>query len=160
MNSDRPPCAELLAFLEVYDPALVELAMALRGLVLDLAPEANEVVYDGAYTVAIHYTATSRYQDAFCYIALFTAHINLGFNRGAELPDPKKKLEGTGSQMRHIKLDREDDLERPEIRTFVHAAIKHADYKKMVKEGGEEMGRTIVNRFAGEKKRPGRNSGR
>ena len=75
MSADRPPSGELLGFLDVYDPALVELALALREIVLGEAPEANEIVYDGAYTVATHYTATSKYQDAFCYIALFTAHI-------------------------------------------------------------------------------------
>jgi hypothetical protein len=156
MTPDRPPSPELLSFLDAYDAAIVTLAMGLRDLVLDEAPEANEVVYDGAYTVAIHYTATSRYQDAFCYIALFTSHVNLGFNRGAELPDPKKKLEGAGSQMRHIKIKHADDLERPELRAFVRAALKHADYKNVVKQAGDEMSRTIVKRFAGEKKRPGR----
>ncbi len=122
MRPDRPPSSELLHFLDAYAPALVALALDLRDLILNEAPEANEIVYDGAYTVALHYSATARYQDAFCYIALFTSHINLGFNRGAELPDPKKRLEGTGSQMRHIKLKDPADLDRPEIRTFLRTS--------------------------------------
>ena len=52
--------------------------------------------------------------------------------------------------MRHIKIACEDDLARPEIRTLVRAALKNAVYKKAVKESGEEMGRTIVKRFAGQ----------
>jgi hypothetical protein len=156
MNFDWPPSTELLHFLDAYAPALVALALDLRELILDEAPEANEIVYDGAYTVALHYSATARHQDAFCYIALFTSHINLGFNRGAELPDPKKKLEGTGSQMRHIKIKEPADLERPEVRSFLRAALKHADYQKAVKASQEEVGQTIIKRYAGEKKRPGR----
>jgi hypothetical protein len=156
MRPDRPPSSELLSFLDAYAPALVALALDLRTLVFDEAPEANEIVYDGAYTVALHYSATSRNQDAFCYIALFTSHVNLGFNRGADLPDPNKKLEGAGSQMRHIKIKEPADLESPEVRGFLRAALKHADYKKAVKASEEELSQTIVKRFAGEKKRPGR----
>ncbi len=76
--------------------------------------------------------------------------------RGAELPDPKKWLEGGGTQMRHIKLKDPADLERPEVRTFLRAALKHADYKKVIKASAEELGQTIIKRFAGEKKRPKR----
>ncbi|CAN5570459.1 hypothetical protein BH10PLA2_BH10PLA2_39340 [soil metagenome] len=155
MNPDRLPGDELLQFLDVYDPALVSLALGLRELILSEAPEANEIVYDGAYTVAPHYSATVRYQDAFCYIALFSKHINLGFSRGAELPDPKKRLEGAGTQMRHIKLKDPADLEQPELRTFLRAALKNADFKKVIKASEEEMGQTIIKRFAGAKKRPG-----
>jgi hypothetical protein len=33
-----------------------------------------------------------------------TRHVNLGFNYGAELPDPHKLLEGTGKMFRHVKI--------------------------------------------------------
>jgi hypothetical protein len=156
MSVDRPPSTELLQFLDVYAPELVALALELRERILDEAPEANEIVYDGAYTVALHYSATTRYQDAFCYIALFTNHINLGFNRGADLPDPKKQLEGTGTQMRHLKIKDSADLARPAIRTFLRAALKQAAFKQAVKASTEELGQTILKRFGGPKKRPGR----
>ena len=93
--------------------------------------------------------------DAFCLIAVFTDHVNLQLNRGAELPDPKKKLVGTGRLMRHIKVEDWDDLNQPHLREFLRAALKHADYKKAVKQGGEEMNRTIVQKFEGAKRRPG-----
>lgn len=41
---------------------------------------------------------------AFAYVNAFTAHVNVGFFRGAELPDPGGLLEGTGKFMRHVKL--------------------------------------------------------
>jgi hypothetical protein len=155
MKQERTASPELLKFLDVYDPEVVSLALALRDLVFDEAPDANEVVYDGEYTVAMHFTPTARYQDAFCLIAVFTKHVNLQLNRGAELPDPKKKLEGTGKNMRHIKVNDWDDLNQPHVREFVRAALKLADYKKIVKRGGEEMSRTIVQKFEGQKQRPG-----
>lgn len=41
---------------------------------------------------------------AFAYVDAFTSHVNVGFFRGAELPDPGRLLEGTGRFMRHVKL--------------------------------------------------------
>jgi hypothetical protein len=35
---------------------------------------------------------------------VFTAHVNVGFFRGAELSDPNGLLQGTGKFMRHVKL--------------------------------------------------------
>jgi hypothetical protein len=34
----------------------------------------------------------------------FTAHVNIGFFRGATLPDPAGLLQGNGKYMRHVKL--------------------------------------------------------
>jgi hypothetical protein len=152
----RPAGPELLKFLDEYDPDVASLALGLRDLMFEEAPDANEVVYDGAYTVAINFTPTARYQDAFCLIALYTKHVNLQFNRGTELPDPKKKLEGTGKLMRHLKVKDWDDLQAPHLRELVRAALKHADYKKVVTQCGEEMNQTIVLKFTGAKRRPGR----
>jgi hypothetical protein len=41
---------------------------------------------------------------AFAYVDAFTAHVNVGFFRGAALADPDGLLEGTGKFMRHVKL--------------------------------------------------------
>src|SRR5258708_12983602 len=103
MKQERTASPELLKFLDAYDPQVVSLTLALRDLVLEEAPDANEVVYDGEYTVAMHFTPTARYQDAFCLVAVFTNHVNLQFNLGAELPDPKKKLLATPHLIPHIK---------------------------------------------------------
>jgi hypothetical protein len=42
---------------------------------------------------------------AFAYVNVFTAHVNVGFFRGAETADPEGLLQGTGKFMRHVKLD-------------------------------------------------------
>jgi len=41
---------------------------------------------------------------AFGYVNAFTAHVNVGFFHGATLDDPAGLLEGTGKNMRHVKL--------------------------------------------------------
>jgi hypothetical protein len=40
----------------------------------------------------------------FAYIKPATAHVSLGFWRGAELEDPEGVLEGDGERMRHVKI--------------------------------------------------------
>ena len=44
-------------------------------------------------------------EDApFGYVNAFSAHVNLGFFRGAFLPDPGGILQGTGKRMRQVKV--------------------------------------------------------
>ncbi|MBY0274914.1 DUF1801 domain-containing protein [Candidatus Binatia bacterium] len=59
--------------------------------------DVRELLHDGHPTACI--------DDAgFGYVNAFTAHVNVGFFRGADLPDPHGMLEGTGKFMRHVKL--------------------------------------------------------
>ncbi len=37
-----------------------------------------------------------KMSEHFCYIALNEDYVNFGFNQGADLPDPKGLLEGSG----------------------------------------------------------------
>jgi hypothetical protein len=59
--------------------------------------DVREVLHDDQPTACID-------DAAFAYVDAFTAHVNVGFFRGAELTDPAGLLEGTGKYMRHVKL--------------------------------------------------------
>ncbi len=61
------------------------------------SPEVRELLHDGHPTACIG-------EAAFAYVNAFNAHVNLGFFRGAELPDPDALLVGAGRLMRHVKL--------------------------------------------------------
>jgi AraC-like DNA-binding protein len=124
----RRPSAELIDPLAARSPGVTHLALALRELVLAEAPEAVEKVYRN------HPSATwfgfgskqkePKMQDMFCYIALARSHVNLGFCRGASLPDRDHVFEGEGKLMRHVKFRSENDLDRPFVRRYIHAAIE------------------------------------
>ena len=118
----RPPDPRLLGFLAAYDRSVSDLALALREMVLQEAPEAIESIYDAYSAVAISFSYTGRLKDTFCHIATYAQHVNLGLNRGAHLPDPQKMLEGTGTNVRHIRVARRRDLTRPFVRDFIRAA--------------------------------------
>ena len=119
----RPPDPQLLAFLEVYDRPVRDLALALREAILEEAPDASESVYQ-VYTVAIWFGFSGKMKDMFCYIATNAKHVNLGFPRGALLPDPNRVLEGEGKTMRHIKFRSLAEMERPFVRRYIQAAME------------------------------------
>ena len=131
MPKSPPPDEELIRHLADYDLRVGELALALRDIMLTEAPAAAETVFR-SYALVLWYSFTGKLSDSFCYIALYTKHVNVGFYRGAELEDPERLLTGEGKQLRHIKILRLDDLKKPYLRKFIRAAIKHA--KQRVKE--------------------------
>ncbi len=121
----RPPNPQLLSFLEAYDRHIAELALALREIILEEAPDASESIYQ-VYTVAIWFGFSGKMKDMFCYIATNAGHVNLGFPRGTSLPDPNRVLEGEGKTMRHIKFRSQHDVERPFVRRYIRAAMEQA----------------------------------
>jgi hypothetical protein len=121
----RPPDPQLLGFLEAYDPHISDLALALREVILEEAPDASESIYQ-VYTVAIWFGFSGKMKDMFCYIATNAGHVNLGFPRGSSLPDPNRVLEGEGKTMRHIKLKSLRDVERPFVRRYIQTAMEQA----------------------------------
>ena len=125
LTKRRPPHPQLLGFLEAYDRHISDLALALRETVLEESPDASESIYQ-VYTVAIWFGFSGKMKDMFCYITTHARHVNLGFPRGAALPDPNRVLEGEGKTMRHIKFTSERDLERPFVRRYIQAAMKQA----------------------------------
>jgi len=118
----RPPDPQLLDFLSVYDRPVAVLALALREVVLEEAPNALEKVYRN-HPSAVWFGFGPKMKDMFCYIATAKNHVNLGFCRGAALSDPNRVLEGEGKIMRHVMLWNGRDLQRPFVRRYIRAAI-------------------------------------
>jgi hypothetical protein len=65
-----------------------------------------------------------KMSEHFCHIAIQPEYVNLGFNFGAELPDPENLLEGTGKVFRHVKILSEDDGKRPALKRLIEAAVE------------------------------------
>jgi hypothetical protein len=108
-------------FLRLNEREVTPLALALREIVLTYAPEALERTFAN-HPHALWYGHGPRMEDMALYIAMASRHVNLGFCRGAMLPDPARVLEGTGKVMRHLKFRGEDDLDRPFLADYIRAA--------------------------------------
>ncbi len=121
-----PPPAALKKLLKPYDREVQQLALALRALVLEEMAPCYENIYDAYSAVAMGYGPSERLSDGIFHIAVYAKGANLGFNDGATLDDPKGLLECTGNRIRHIKIRKPEDLERPELRAYIRRAKKKA----------------------------------
>ena len=120
------PPSDLIEFLRPYDCEIQDLALKLRALVLEEMAPCYENIYDAYSAVAIGYGTSDRLRDGIFHIAVYSKHINLGFNDGATLDDPKGILLGAGNQIRHIKIKTPEDINRPELRAYIRRARKKA----------------------------------
>jgi hypothetical protein len=122
----RSPDPEYLKLLRPYGGSIQELALAVRKLILEAAPEASEFIYE-VYTIADHFTFTERPGDAFVFTTTHANWVNLGFNFGSLLPDPAGLLRGAGKWIRHLRIAQTADLDAPGVRELLRAAIAQAE---------------------------------
>jgi hypothetical protein len=59
-----------------------------------------------------------------CFFMVGKNHVTFGLLRGTSLPDPAKLLEGTGKNLRHVKLRSVDDLRKPALKKLIQAAAR------------------------------------
>jgi hypothetical protein len=69
-------------------------------------------------------------QAAFAYVDAFSAHVNVGFYRGADLADPAGLLEGSGKAMRHVKIRPGAPVDETALIALIKAA--YADMRRRV----------------------------
>ena len=156
MKYSPPPA--LLTFLRPYDREVRDLAVRLRALVLEEMAPCYENIYDAYSAVAIGYGTSDRLRDGVFHIAVYSQHVNLGFNDGATLDDPKGILQGAGSRIRHITIKTPEDIKRPEIRAYIRRARKKAlaDSRKLGEPAPRKPGGVIstVKAIYPKKRRP------
>ena len=76
-----------------------------------------ELVHDGCPVACV--------KDApFAYVNAFRSHVNVGFFRGAALPDPAGLLEGTGRNMRHVKLRPGGSIDAAAVEALIREAYR------------------------------------
>ena len=85
--------------------------------------DVRELIHDDQPTACVG-------DAAFAYVDAFTAHVNVGFFRGSQLPDPAGLLEGTGKFMRHVKLRPGRAVDEDALRRLIETA--HADMQRRV----------------------------
>ena len=115
-------------------------------------PTANELVYDYSSFFVISYLPTDKGIDGIVSIAARADRVELYFNHGPQLPDPKKLLRGTGKLTRFIRVEATAQLAHPDVEAFIAAAIEHAS----IPLPSEGKGSLIIktNKTLAAKKRP------
>ncbi|MDX6304960.1 MAG: hypothetical protein QOI77_1929 [Blastocatellia bacterium] len=152
------PLPALIKFLNPYDREIQDLALRLRALVLEEMAPCYENIYDAYSAVAIGFGTSDRLSDGVFHIAVYSRHVNLGFNDGATLDDPKGILQGAGNRIRHITVKTPEDIKRPEIRAYIRRARKKAlsDARKLGDPKSKKPDRVIstVKAVYAKKRRP------
>ena len=94
----------------------------LRATIRELHPQCVEVVWP-RQKIASFGVGPKKMTEHYCYLQLHATHVNLGFYRGAELPDPQRLLDGTGKALRHVKLTEVAAAGQAPVLALLRAAI-------------------------------------
>lgn len=137
---ERDPANE--AWMKRQSGALQPIARHWFEVLRACGDDVRELLHDGHPTACV--------DDAgFAYVNAFTAHVNVGFFRGAKIADPHGLLEGTGKFMRHVKLTPDREFDATALTNLVRAAS--ADMRARV---AAESGQLPIDGPAREKTRP------
>jgi hypothetical protein len=120
------PNKQLAAFLCKYTPDIVALARSTQRKVRAHLPGAVEMVYDNYNALVIGFGPTERASEAILSIVLYPRWVSLAFLWGARLADPEGVLNGSGSQVRHLRLQKAADIDRPAIAALIAQAAAQA----------------------------------
>lgn len=117
--------------LAITEKDLCPVAIHLKKIILELDPNAYEVVQLG-YKTAAFGIGPKKMSEGYAYIMSHKNWVNLGFYKGAVLPDTGGLLEGTGKNMRHINIHSLEEANCPEIKELLRLAAE--ERKKALKE--------------------------
>lgn len=114
--------AQIDAFLAKYTPAMQAQLRAARKRLRARFPLGYELVFDNYNALVFGISPTERMPDAFISVAGYPKWVTLFFLHGASLLDPAGLLEGTGKQVRGIRLKQPQDIETPEVAALIAQA--------------------------------------
>ena len=123
----QAPLEELNGIIAARSPEMAKLTSAILAKMRPRFPGAVEMVYDKKNSLVIGFCPDERASNVINSIAVYTKWINLYFFEGDSLPDPEGLLQGTGTMVRHIRLDSAADLDRPAVKALMAEALKCAD---------------------------------
>jgi hypothetical protein len=114
--------AQVLTLIDKFAPAHLRLITAMRRSLRKRLPTAHEVVYEYRTWFVISYSPSEHGYEGVLAIRGSADGVKLYFNRGKELPDPAKQLQGT-SQTRWISMEGTSTFARPEVACLMDDAI-------------------------------------
>lgn len=117
--------------IEGFPEEMKLIAQATRKLIYTTYPDVVEVAWIKQKNIGFGIGPKKKTQH-FCYIMPASKHVNLGFNYGAELKDPKNLLKGTGKLFRHIKICNLSDLQNPDLLKILRLSISNRLAQKVI----------------------------
>ena len=138
--------SQLRAFIEKFGADDQRLIRAVRSALRRRLPTANELVWDNYNFLVIGYSPTERPTDSIFSIAARANGVGICFIQGAQLPDPKGLLLGSGRQTRFIRVESASQLSHPDIEDLIDAAISRATKPLAARGRGKLVIRSIASK--------------
>jgi hypothetical protein len=114
-------------FLSIYEPGVAAEAKKSLAKLRKLIPNAIEMVYDNYNALVVGFCPGMRPSEAIISIAVMPEWVSLCFLQGAGLPDPEKRLLGSGNVARHIKMKKGAlTLDEPAVQALIAQALVRA----------------------------------
>lgn len=102
-------------YFDDLDPPLQDIAIELRRLVFAAIPDAKEALKWSVPTYSVN--------KNICSIIAHKKQVNLQIFRGAQIKS-SNLLEGTGKDMRHLKIFSADDIEKGRVEQCLKQAME------------------------------------
>jgi len=145
------PATQLAGFIAKYSPETAALGKAVLAKFRRMIPPAVEMVYDNYNFLVVGFVPSERPSEAVFSIIFAPDHLSLCFIQGAKLPDPHGLLQGSGNQVRHIRLPALKTLDDPKVRALIATALEASPVSF-----DEVAARKLVIRSVSAKQRPRR----
>lgn len=122
--SEPNPAAQLSACLSRFSTGTVALAKRCLLVCRRAFPGTNQLVYDYTKSLVVGFAMSERGDEAIVAIAVHPDSVRLYFDKS--VPDPKRRLAGTGSKVRSVTLATPEDLAHEDVQALIQAAIVHS----------------------------------
>jgi hypothetical protein len=109
-------------FLSPFSEDVVTHVHTLRSILMANLPGITEQLDISAKMIA--YCYGQKYTELICVIIPSKKGLKLGFNRGTELADPGKMLEGTGKISRYVIIHSEKQIRSVAVKKLITGALK------------------------------------
>jgi len=114
--------ADVARLIADHPPELQAIEQALRAAIRAAAPASVESVDFGNKLIAVGWSMKMR--DLLFAIIGHKAHVNLQLADGAHLPDPAGIVEGTGKNIRHVKVRSVEQANGPAVAALIRAQVE------------------------------------
>jgi hypothetical protein len=118
--------AQLDGFIAKYSPDVAKQGQAAIARMRKILPAAHVLVYDNYNALAVGFGPSDRPSEIVFSIAFYPRWVSLFFAKGVGLPDPHKRLKGSGNVVRHVVLTDLALFDDPQIRELMQQAMARA----------------------------------
>lgn len=118
MNKETRTNEEVTRLIQELPENIQEMMTALRKLILGVSPKLIEE-YKWSMPNYSH-------KGLVCYLQPSKKHVNFGFQRGNELEEKDKHqiLQGSGKTMRHIRINKMEDIQPESFSALIQEAMQ------------------------------------